>query len=269
MAYANPRPRILRITATIVLTVLVAALSVLAVLSYQSAFGLSSPATCLSDHCFCEAPSLSGLVQPGDTISSLAFVVIGVWALLNRYTFDKKVKERVLALAFGITLIYIGISSFFYHGTLSFLGQFLDVFSMYVFAILLFVGALLRRNQIKLTQAVLLFIVLNIIFGLLEYYVPDSRRLVFGLLLLPGLLLEQQPKTTGFKWFSKRVRFFYIGIGLLTAAYIFWILDESNTFCIPNSWIQGHAIWHILTAAGAYMVILHYRHTPNRLESRK
>ena len=266
MAYANLRPRILRITATIVLTVLVAALSVLAVLSYQSAFGSSSPATCLSDHCFCEAPSLSGLVQPADTISSLAFVVIGVWVLLKRYTFDKKVKERVLALAFGITLIYIGMSSFFYHGTLSFFGQFLDVFSMYVFAILLFIGALMRRNQIKLTQAVLLFIVLNIIFGLLQYYVPDSRRLVFGLLLLPGLLLEQQPRTTGSRWFSKRVRFFYVGVGLLTAAYIFWILDQSNIFCFPASFVQGHAIWHIFTAVGAYMVILHYKHTPHQIK---
>ncbi|MDB5167662.1 MAG: hypothetical protein JWN26_807 [Candidatus Saccharibacteria bacterium] len=272
MAYGNQRPRILRIITTLVLTILAGGLSILAVLSYQSTFGSTDPATCLADHCFCEAPSLSGLVQPVNTISSLAFVAVGIWILLTRSEFNKKTKERGLALAFGIAIVYAGLASFFYHGTLSFLGQFLDVFSMYVFAILFFIGALIRRNQIKLSKAIILFIILNIIFGLLQYYVPDSRRLVFGLLLIPGLLLEQQPRTTGFGWFSKQVRYFYIGVGLLTAAYIFWILDDSNTFCVPSSLLQGHAIWHILTAIGTYMVILHYKHTTHsikKLESRK
>ncbi|TAL14473.1 hypothetical protein EPN95_02670 [Patescibacteria group bacterium] len=269
MAYGSLRPRVLQIVATVVLTILIGAVSVLAVLSYHSAFGTSDPASCLSDHCFCEAPSLSGLAQPINAITSLVFVVFGVWVLMTREKIGKKTKERGLVLAFGIILIYFGVSSFFYHGTLSSLGQFLDIFSRYVFAILLLVGALLRRNQIKLLQAVVLFIVLNIAFGLLQLHIPESHRLVFGLLLLPGILLEQQPKTTGYKWFSKQVRFLYIGIGTLTAGYIFRILDSSSAFCMTHSVIQGHAIWHILLATSVYMVILHYKHTPHKINSQK
>jgi predicted membrane channel-forming protein YqfA (hemolysin III family) len=244
-----------------VLTVLIVAFSLFAVLSYESSIGTAQPATCIKDRCFCEAPSLTGLMQPADRISSLAFVVAGILAVFALYKFSKKTKERRLVFGFAIILIFVGMSSFFYHGTLSYLGQFLDVFSMYLFAILLFCGALIRRGSVSIGRAIILFIVLNIIFGLLQYYIPDARRVFFGLLLLPGLLLEQQPRTTGYPWFSKPVRFFYLGIAVLTTAYVFWILDESNVFCLPRSIIQGHALWHIFTAIGAYMVIIHYRRT--------
>lgn len=266
MAYAKPSSYIPRILVTLILTVLIAAFSVFAVLSYESSVGTSQPATCIKDHCFCEAPSLTGLMQPADTISSLAFVIIGILAVFAWYKFNKRTKERRLVLAFAAILVFVGMSSFFYHGTLSYLGQFLDVFSMYLFAILLFCGALARRGSISFTKAVVLFILLNIIFGLLQYYVPDARRVVFGLLLLPGLLLEQQPRTTGHAWFSKQVRYFYVGIAFLTTAYIFWILDQSNIFCFPHSIIQGHALWHIFTAIGAYMVVIHYRRTSHHIK---
>jgi hypothetical protein len=265
MAYAMKPPHIIRTITVIVLTVLIAALSVLAVVNYEASPGPIQPASCLRDHCFCEAPSLTGLVEPVDSITSLAFVVAGALALFAWFRFSNKTREKTLVLAFAITFAFIGASSFFYHGTLSYLGQFLDVFSMYIFAILLLCAALVRRGAVRLSYVIVLFIVLNISFGLLQYYFPDARRIVFGLLLIPGLLLEQQPRTTGHAWFSKPTRPFYIGVGCLTIGYVFWFLDQSNLFCFHQSIIQGHAIWHIFTAIGAYMVIIHYRNTSHKI----
>jgi len=99
--------------------------------------------------------------------------------------------------------MFIGISSFFYHGTLSFPGQFLDVFSMYIFGTLLILGALIRRNQLSFKNAVIVFIISNIILGVLQFYYPEVRRILFALVLLPGIVLELLPRTTGLHWIIK------------------------------------------------------------------
>ena len=39
---------------------------------------------------------------------------------------------------------------------------------------------------------------------------------------------------------------------LLAAAYTVWHLDHTDAFCRPDSLLQGHAIWHFLTA-GAFV----------------
>jgi len=260
--------RIVRLVVTFLVTIFACLIALFGILAYQSSSLLTRPATCVSSHCFCETPNLTGLAQPVDTVSSLAFVIAGAWGIFAWLKFKKGTKEKRLVGWFVALFIFIGLSSFFFHGTLSYLGQFLDVFSMYMFGILLALGALIRRNQLTFGRAAVLFIVLNIIFGLLQYYYPEARRLLFGLLLIPGLFLEQMPKTTGFRWFSKQVRFLYIGVVLLFTAYVFWLLDQYNLACWPTSIIQGHAIWHILTAIAVYMTILHYRATAHTLNKK-
>ena len=260
--------RTVRFVVTFLITIFAALIALFGILAYQSSSLFAKPATCVSDRCFCETPSINAIAQPVDTVTSLAFVIGGAWAIFAWLKFKKATKERRLVAWFAAVFIFIGLSSFFYHGTLSYLGQFLDVFSMYIFGILLALGALIRRNQLTFGKAALLFIIFNVIFGILQYYYPESRRLLFGLLLIPGLLLEQLPKTTGFKWFSKQVRYLYVGVILLIVAYGFWILDQYNIVCWPTSIIQGHAIWHILTAIAAYMIILHYRATSHPLNKK-
>lgn len=221
----------------------------------------SRPATCTATACFCEAPTGGFPMQLAGSFSSLGFVFLGCWALLVPGRLPVGVRERRLIPIFGVVLILIGTGSFVYHSTLSFFGQFLDIFSMYLFGTLLALGALYRAGRLGPRAAASLFVVMNVVLAVVQYQVPDARRVLFAAILLPGLILELTPWITGHSPRSPRVRFMYVGVGLLVVAYVIWTLDQWAPFCSPASLVQGHAIWHLLSALSAVMIVAHYRRT--------
>jgi hypothetical protein len=220
-------------------------------------------ASCTSTRCFCESPNGRVFDQVVDSFSSLAFVLLGAWTLVWRPRSALKLRETPLVRAFGIVLIFIGGSSFFYHATLSFFGQFLDIFSMYLFGVLVAVGALVRCGRISMRTAIIVFIVANAVLAVVQYDYPDARRILFGALLVPGVVLELIPAINGHRESGGKVRFVYIGVAVLAVAYLFWTLDQDNILCDPYSWFQGHAVWHVLTAIASFMIVIHYRNTPH------
>jgi Ceramidase len=91
---------------------------------------LTGPASCLPDRCFCEHVAAAWPRQPADTWSSLAFVAVAMWVLVRPH----RPLSRGLRLAYAGSLIALGVSSFAFHATLSFVGQWADVTSMYAYA---------------------------------------------------------------------------------------------------------------------------------------
>ena len=250
-----------RLRLSIAITIIVTVIAVAATLFATQYVGSLEPATCLSDHCFCEEPSDSGLVQIVNSFTSLAFVIVGVWGLLVASRLKSARLEKRLIGVFAAVAVFIGLSSFFYHGTLTFLGQFLDIFSMYVFGTLLILGALLRRGYVKPVIGIVLFIAVNIALGYVQYVYPDSRRILFALILIPGIILEFVP--IGKPGYDRK--YLYLGIMSLIVAYGIWSLDQNGILCWPDSVLQGHGLWHILTAVAVGMVMLHYRRTGKEL----
>jgi hypothetical protein len=75
--------------------------------------------------------------------------VVTLWMRSRPYNnpgLRARTRERRALPLLGTTLIFIGASSFIYHATLSFVGQFLDILSMYTFGLLLILGALYRSS---------------------------------------------------------------------------------------------------------------------------
>jgi putative Ca2+/H+ antiporter (TMEM165/GDT1 family) len=215
------------------------------------------PATCVETGCFCEAVGSVIPVQLEASLSSLAFVVLGVWALLQRPAAGR---ERRLVPLSGIALLLLGISSFLYHATLTFVGQWLDVFAMYLVGLLLGLGALWRSGRLSARASIALFIVLAVALGVAQYLYPDARRVLFALVLLPGIVLELTPAVAGRGPQSRR--WVVTGLAVFVVAYVIWLLDQSP-LCDPTSWLQGHAIWHTLCAVAVFLVTVHWRHTPH------
>jgi dihydroceramidase len=218
------------------------------------------PATCLATRCFCEAVREGPVAQPANTVSSLAFVLVGLWAFAAvagaRRTNANADGALIPWLALVVALV--GLSSAFYHATLTFLGQYLDVLSMYLLGALLLCGALVRRGALRAPAAVALFVAIAVSLGVAQYVYPESRRVLFALVLLPGIVLEVLPATSGLPWRDPRRVLLYTGIGLLVVAYGLWVLDDRGVLCWPNSLLQGHAAWHTLTAVSTLMLVLHY-----------
>jgi hypothetical protein len=55
-------------------------------------------------------------------------------------------------------------------------------------------------------------------------------------------------------------RFWWIALALMAAASACSALDLSRSWCDPDDhWLQGHALWHLLTAASLYALFRFYQ----------
>ncbi|MBP8242014.1 MAG: ceramidase domain-containing protein, partial [Thermoflexales bacterium] len=109
------------------------------------------PAFCEGGACFCEAPRAAGWAQPSNTYSNLGYVLAGLLALgwsssqpLLPGGANLMRRQRAYALVFGSAIVAIGLGSLFFHGTLTFAGQFTDLLGMYLLSNLLLVYNLAR-----------------------------------------------------------------------------------------------------------------------------
>jgi len=96
-----------------------------------------TPASCLPNDCFCEAVRDGFIRQPINTYSNLAFVLAGLmmiafgrddWSRGKRNNLMQS--HRAYLLIFGFAAIVIGVGSFFYHASLTFIGQWFDLMGM-------------------------------------------------------------------------------------------------------------------------------------------
>ncbi len=208
-------------------------------------------ATCLTTRCFCELARAEGIAQPANAWSSLAFVVAGVavLALVRQATRP----ERVLLPLLAVALAAVGVGSFAFHATLTLWGQFADVLPMYAVGCVLLAGALVRLGRVAPRRAALGGVALLVALGLLLWWWPESRRVLFAAVLLPGIVLELVHAGR-----DRAARWLHLGLGLLVTAYLLWVLDQTGLLCDPESPLQGHAAWHVLGAAAGWCLARHW-----------
>jgi Ceramidase len=217
-----------------------------------------SPATCLPDHCFCEGLREGAIRQPANTWSSLAFCVAGVvMALELRRRPGARGLTPLQAGCLAAAAVVVGAGSAFYHASLTFLGQWLDVEGMYLLALVPFAANVdaLRPGAPKRFLA--LYVGLNLVMGVLLVTVPFLRRYAFAGAILAIIVTEVLLRL-------RKLRDFPLAplswaVGLMAVAFVIWILDLTRVLCTPESLLQGHAAWHVLGAVAAYFLWRYYR----------
>jgi len=217
------------------------------------------PATCLTTataRCFCEAVGTGLLRQPANALSSLAFCVAAVTTVARGRRLGRHTPERVLAPVVALTLLALGAGSLAYHAQLTFAGQLLDVQGMYLLGTLLVVGALWRAGTLAASRAGAVAAALLAALLVAQVLLPDARRWLFALVLLPGIALERQ--------LAPRSRPLGFAVLALVVAYAAWLADDHDLWCAPASWLQGHALWHLLTALAGGLLVAHYGRTASR-----
>ena len=99
------------------------------------------------------------------------------------------------------------------------------------------------------------FIVL-MIFGTMPNEVFNNFSEYWWVILfwLPGLLATNKPlNTRTYKWY-------FLGMIAYFSAFAIWLTGvPDNELCEPDSIIQAHSIWHLLSALATYFFFLHYR----------
>jgi hypothetical protein len=214
----------------------------------------SLPASCLPASCFCESIAPVGVAQRSNTLSSFAFVLAAILVFCRRS--KKNVWPYTYNVVYAAALVLIGWGSAFYHATMTFVGQLLDVSGMYLlvtFAILL---NLRRFFKMRVEVFIGTYIGLNLVLFLLQFEAPILRRVVFALLIVAFLSGEYVARRRG-KIVSSSLNLL-IATSILGVAFLIWIADYTKLLCAPNSWFQGHALWHILGACAAVFLFSYF-----------
>lgn len=217
----------------------------------------NAPATCLTTRCFCEAPRFGALlVQPANSLSSFAFVVVGLLV-----AFDARVRRSAFpadaAAVFGFAAIVVGVGSVFLHATLTLWGQFADVVGMYLLGGFTLTYALQRALALRRAVAIGLYLAICTALILVLAIEPEVRRWLFLVVLLASLTVEigfARPRRPGVE-----LRWLLLGIVANAVAFGIWVLDQRGVLCDPTSWLQGHAIWHLLGALAVWLNYFYYR----------
>ncbi|WP_157631258.1 ceramidase domain-containing protein [Catelliglobosispora koreensis] len=207
---------------------------------------------------FCEAARDALVRQPANTFSNAGFVAAG---LLIAWHAGARARLGRMATFYACVVVLLGPASAAMHATQSANGGHLDMLSMYLVASFIFAYAAKRWFRGGWPLFAALFVV-GIAFcelaGLWSNNIPIvgySGNAAFGLLLLAATVLEALIMRRGET--SSARGFAFASLGALLVAFAIWNATK-DWLCAPHSFVQGHAIWHLLCALAAYLLYHYY-----------
>lgn len=210
-----------------------------------------------------------------NTWSNLAYVLVGLYALaLGRFDQRARTAEGrgylrdtpALSFLFGAACCYLGFGSGLFHASLTRWGQQLDVAGMYppmLSCLAIQLGRGLRGAQRRWGWAwtppvAWLVSLVLLVSGLLYYY----KWSMSASLVLTTLILSLTALTLVDIIFARQAMSFRwpgLAAGSLGLAVMCRQLDVAGKFSGPDTWLQGHAFWHGLTAASLACLYAYHR----------
>ena len=207
--------------------------------------------------------------QSINTYSNLAYFFLGMIVVLISF-YDKKDKTEnknlvqqfpFISCFFGVCLIYLSIGSAFFHASLTWIGQRIDMNATYSICIMLigisYYRLLIKENasnQFKrifvgcLFLIILLFIQIHLLISSL-YLLP-----FLILLIICGTVLNYLQNKPNFN-----ISLAILSLLLMIGAFILRTMDVQKIACDPTSVYQGHALWHFFTGMSAFLLYWFYR----------
>ena len=208
--------------------------------------GLFDKVECVRfDNCFMESSSHWLLGQPVNTITNVGFIVVGLIILFSTHSSLPKL-QRYLLSATGIV---IGLSSAYYHMTMTFLGQILDLTGMYMLAAFVLFYAVMRLRHWDNKRFLLAYFALLAPLLTVLVFLPEIRNFVFAAVLLAGLVFEFiAGNKDKLDW-----HLLLASLLVLLVAFAVWLCDINRIIDF-----NGHAIWHIFNAVALYLLFRYY-----------
>jgi hypothetical protein len=219
---------------------------------------------------YCELNQFSKFLrQPMNSYSNLAFLFFGISVIglgLSDYK-NKKTGNPLYAFSSysilqGIYFCYLFLGSTYYHASLTWTAQRVDMNATYALTLGLLGYAVFRNllsfsKQEKYLQIVVIaaLLILNYLFIYIHLLISSSILLPFLFLLVGIQIAFFLYKNT--KQFN--TQFLILSIVSMIVAIVVRTLDVKKIGCDPLSIFQGHALWHLLTGMGGYFMYLFYR----------
>ena len=185
-----------------------------------------------------------------DNLSMIMYIILP-W-LFNIYSMSKWSINQFLKIYLGIVIIY----SVWRWFTDFELGINFNLFGVSIG--LWVISEVLYRYWspvFRLISGFVGFLVL-MLFGTMPNEVFENFDEYWWVILfwLPAILSNEQPKH------SRTYKWFILGMISYLSAFAIWLTGvPDHETCSPDSIIQAHGIWHLLTALATYFFFIHYR----------
>jgi len=185
-----------------------------------------------------------------DNLSMIMFIILP-W-LYNIYSMSSWTSKQLLSIYISIVIIYSICRWFTDWG----LGINFNLFGVSIG--LWAISETLYRfwsPSFRFLSGFVGFIVL-LLFGTLPNEVFNNFSEYWWVILfwLPGLLASKKPvNRRTYKWY-------FLGMIAYFSAFAIWLTGvPDHELCEPDSIIQAHSIWHLLSALATYFFFLHFR----------
>lgn len=252
---------VFRPTRELALTAGLVALAVAALLA-AGADGWSGRADdCLVEgQCFCERDRGGRVRQPANTASNLGFVAAGlaIAASLGRERRrgalprpgNPMTETRFYPGFYAMLVAMLGPGSMALHASLLWWGSVLDLVSMNAFISFLVLYAWKRWRGLSIHGFLLAYTALNLLLLGIKLGVGRGSE-AFGVLAAATLWIELRIRRSGHlqadaRWLTAGALVFVAGFGVWLASH------NDGWLCAPDSWWQGHGLWHLTGAIAAF-----------------
>lgn len=194
---------------------------------------------------YCEASLRCGALatraaiqQPANTWSNLAFYFVGVLALARGWTPG--------SVAFAFSCLLLGTGSLLFHATVTREFQWLDVAGMYVALAAVAARAVHDAFGVPWRWTLPAFSLVSAALVAFKWVLNTTLVMV----ALAGIAAAGMVRTL--RRGHGRAMAALLPLGLIALGYGIRALDVGRVVCDPESLVQGHAIWHLLSAASLY-----------------
>ena len=218
--------------------------------------------------------------QPVNTYSNLIYFFYGMvvfqlgwrdWKAFANREANTVRRFPYLSLLLAANFIYLSLGSAFFHSSLTWMGQRMDMNATYGLTLSLIciglVQVLIKKEWTPRMQLILVGVVLLLIASFLPLAVHISSSLLlpslFLILLVLGII-------NYFQYPAQRIPVLgVLSFVLLAVAIQIRTLDVAKVNCDPLSIWQGHALWHLLTATSSLCMYFYFRRVNKKFRFRR
>ena len=187
----------------------------------------------------CGAPETRAAIQqPANTVSNLAFVFVGFLAFARA--------PGAGSAIFAFSCLVLGIGSGLFHATVTREFQWLDVAGMYVALAAVAARSLHEGFGLPWRRAGPLWAGASALLVAFKWMLNTTLTMVFLAVVAAAGMMRRIRAGKG------RAPLALLPLGLIAAGYVVRELDVRRVACDPESLLQGHAIWHLLSAASLH-----------------
>jgi hypothetical protein len=206
---------------------------------------------------WCEETICAWISEPANTWSNIAYF-IAAWLVYRIFKHEKVFAGKWLAP----TMLFMGAMSFIYHMSNNYLTQIFDFIGMYAFLLIIFIKNLKRIKTSYSTNFLFgTYFSLIVFFTLLMHWMYINQiKFQLIVVIIGGMIAATEWLCFKSSARAKSYKIYFGAILFILAAQSFSLMDVNRIMCFPQHPIlQGHAIWHVLSATGLYFLSLFYK----------